>query len=101
MVSVFLQPGKIKVTSIDSFSNVQVKGSDAHTEFAKLNALVKPYQERMQPLLDKYSEFSKAKDKENQSKVEAEIDAIDAEKNEKVYGELDTDTFAQIDGLVS
>mgnify|MGYP000921063379 CR=1 FL=1 len=87
MVSVFLQPGKIKVTSIDSFSNVQVKGSDAHTEFAKLNALVKPYQERMQPLLDKYSEFSKVKDKENQSKVEAEIDAIDAEKNEKVYGE--------------
>ena len=87
MVSVFLQPGKIKVTSIDSFSNVQVKGSDAHTEFAKLNALVKPYQERMQPLLDKYSEFSKVQDKENQSKVEAEIDAIDAEKNEKVYGE--------------
>ncbi len=87
MVSVFLQPGKIKVTSVDSFSNVQVKGSPAHTEFAKLNALAKPYQEKMQPLLEKYNEYGKAKDKENQSKVEAAIDAIDAEKNEKVYGE--------------
>lgn len=87
MVSVFLQPGKIKVTSVDSFSNIQVKGSPAHAEFAKLNALSKPYQEKMQPLLEKYSEYGKAKDKENQSKVEAEIDAIDAEKNEKVYGE--------------
>lgn len=87
MVSVFLQPGKIKVTSVDSFSNVQVKGSPAHIEFAKLNALAKPYQEKMQPLLEKYNEYGKAKDKENQSKVEAAIDAIDAEKNEKVYGE--------------
>lgn len=87
MVSVFLQPGKIELTSIDSFSNVQVKGSKAHTEFVKLNALVKPYQERMQPLLDKYVEFSKANDKENQLKVEAELDAIEEEKNEKVYGD--------------
>lgn len=87
MVSVFLQPGKIKINSIDSFSNVQVKGSSAHTEFSRLNALTKPYQARMQPLLEKYSEYAKAKDTENQSKVEAEIDAIDAEKNEKVYGE--------------
>jgi len=87
MVSIFLQPGKIKVTSVDSFSNVQVKGSTAHIEFTKLNTLAKPYQDKMQPLLEKYSEYARAKDKDNQAKVEAEIDAIDAEKNEKVYGE--------------
>jgi len=87
MTSVFLQPGKIKVTSVDSFSNVQVKGSAAHTEFAKLLEQSKPYQERIKPLITKYNEFGKLKDKANQSKVEEEIDAIDKERNEKVYGE--------------
>jgi peroxiredoxin len=87
MISVFLQPGKIKVTSTDSFSNVQVKGSAAHIEFAKLNEQGKPFEERMEPLIAKYSEYGKVKDRENQSKVEAEIDAIDKEKSEKVYGE--------------
>lgn len=87
MTSVFLQPGKIKVTSIDSFSNVDVKGSAAHAEFAKLNELQKPFDARIKPLMEKYTAFGKAKDKENQSKVEEEIDAIDKEKSEKVFGE--------------
>lgn len=86
-VSVFLQPGKIKVASIDSFSNVQVEGSAAHIEFAKLNMQAKPYRDRMEPLYTKYSEYGKAKDKVNQAKVEEEIDAIDAEMRDKVYGE--------------
>ncbi|MEP6700288.1 MAG: TlpA disulfide reductase family protein [Bacteroidota bacterium] len=87
MTTIFLQPGKIKVTSVDSFANVQVKGSAAHTEFAKLNAQTKTFEDRMEPLYAKYSEYGKAKDKANQSKVEEEIDAIDQEMKEKVYGE--------------
>lgn len=87
MTSVFLQPGKIKVTSIDSFSNVSVKGSAAHAEFAKLNELQKPFDARIKPLMEKYTAFGKAKDRENQSKVEEEIDAIDKEKSEKVFGD--------------
>jgi peroxiredoxin len=87
MTSVFLEPGKIKVTSVDSFSNVQVKGSAAHTEFAKLVEQSKPYEERIKPLITKYTEFGKLKDRANQSKVEDEIDAIDKERNDKVYGE--------------
>jgi peroxiredoxin len=84
---VFLQPGKIKVTHIDSFSNIEVKGSAAHIEYVKLNKLGKPFDERMQPLFDQYSAYAKAKDKENQDKVEKQIDELDAEKTEKVYGE--------------
>jgi peroxiredoxin len=85
--SVFLQPGKIKVVSVDSFSNIQVEGSAAHTEFVKLNNQAKPFNERMEPLYTKYSEYGKVKDKANQTKVEDEIDAIDSEMREKVYGE--------------
>lgn len=87
MVAVFLQPGKIKITSVDSFSNVNVKGSAAHSEFVKLKEQEKPFEERMKPLIAKYTEYGKAKDRENQSKVEDQIDAIDKEKSEKVYGE--------------
>lgn len=87
MVSVFLEPGKQKVSSIDSFSNIKVKSSTAHAGYAKLNKAIKPYEERLEPLYAKYSEFGKAKDKVNQDKTEAEIDAIDKEKSEKVYGE--------------
>jgi peroxiredoxin len=87
MVSVFMEPGKIKITSVDSFSNIKVKGSAAQKEFEKLTALVKPYDDRMEPLYTKYSEYAKAKDKENQDKIETQIDAIDSEMREKVYGD--------------
>lgn len=97
--SVFLEPGKIKVTSVDSFSNLQVKGSAAHSEFKKLNLAKKPFNDRIEPLIAKYREYSKTKDKENQDKVENQIDAIDNEMKEKVYGEYVTKNPASPLGL--
>ena len=84
---VFIGKGKTMVNSVDSFSNIKVKGSAAHTEYMKLTESTKPYNSRLEPLYTKYSEYSKAKDKENQDKVEKEIDAIDAEMREAVYGD--------------
>jgi peroxiredoxin len=86
MVSLFLEPGKIKVASVDSFSNIQVEGSKSHAEFVKLEKQSKPYNDRIQPLIAKYREYGKNKDTENQGKVEKEIDAIDREKLDNVYG---------------
>jgi peroxiredoxin len=86
MTSVFLEPGKVKVMSVDSFSNVTVKGSDAHTEFVKLQKQGKPFEERLEPLYKKYAEYNKAKDVANRDKTEKEIDAVDAERSESVYG---------------
>jgi len=85
MAVLFLQPGKIKVTSVDSFSNLQVKGDAAHAEYVKLTKLGKPFEARLEPLYAKYTEFRKAKDNEGMEKTEKEIDAIDAEKKEQVY----------------
>ncbi|MEI9807634.1 MAG: TlpA disulfide reductase family protein [Bacteroidota bacterium] len=87
MVAVFIEAGKQKVSSVDSFSNIKVKSSKAHAEYVKLNKAGKPYDDKLQPLYTKYSGYAKAKDKVNQDKTEAEIDAIDKEKSEKVYGE--------------
>lgn len=85
MVAVFLEPGKIKVLSVDSFSNVKVKGSAAHSEYAGLNEQLKPFNEKLQALYTKYSELGKLKDKEGQQKVDKEIEEIDAELRETIY----------------
>jgi peroxiredoxin len=85
--TVFIQPGKIKVASIDSFSNITVKGSVAHTEYSKLNARLKPYNEKMEPLYTLYTQFSKAKENVAKEKVEEMIDSLTNQRNEHVYGE--------------
>jgi Domain of unknown function (DUF4369) len=86
MTAVFIEPGTIKVVSVDSFSNVKVKSSEAHTEYVKLQKQNKPFDDKLEPLYKKYSEFAKAKDKESQDKVEKEIDAVSEERKEAVYG---------------
>lgn len=86
-VTIFLQPGKIKVVSVDSFSNVTVKGSAAHAEYLKLQALAKPYQEKMEPLYPLYSHFAKAKENKAREKVESVIDSLEKLMLEKVYAE--------------
>ncbi len=85
--SVYLQPGKIKVESVDSFSNISVKGSPAHAEFMKLMALKKPYDEKMEPLFTLYSHFSRQKEESARDKVEQVIDSLDKLMKEKVYGD--------------
>jgi peroxiredoxin len=86
MAAIFLQPGKIKVTSVDSFSNITVKGSPAHDEYVKLQAQTKPYNDKMDPLYALYSQFNKAKEKFAKEKVEAMIDSLDKDRS-AVYGE--------------
>ncbi len=85
--TLFLQSGKIKVSSVDSFSNVTIKGSRANTEYVELNKQTKPYEDKMGPLYSLYSDFAKAKNTEARDKVEAMIDSLDKQMNESVYGE--------------
>ncbi len=87
IASVYLQPGKIKVTSVDSFSNIQVKGSTAHTEYAKLAMQKKPYEEKMEPLYALYQHFNKTKEVSAREKVESVIDSLDKLMNDRVFGE--------------
>lgn len=83
--TLFLQKGKIKVASVDSFSNMKVKGSAAHSEYEKLVVAGKPYDEKRKLLITEYREYGKLKDKENQAKTENKVVALDKEKGEAVY----------------
>ena len=85
LAMIFLQAGKIKIAASDSFSNIQVKGSPAYTTYAALLKEGKSYEARLEPLYAKYSEFSKAKDQQGMDQTEKEIDAVNAEKKEKVF----------------
>ncbi len=87
VIAVFLEPGKIKVISIDSFKNVQVKGSISHNEFVKLNKQVSPFGMKFNVLMTKSNEYKKAKDQQNLLKVEAKLDTLEKEMNENVYRE--------------
>ncbi len=82
---VFLQPGKIKVTSLDSFSHVQVKGSPSHKQYIILQDMARPFDDRLTPLYSRYNDFYKAKDEMGMEKTDKEIDAINEEKKETVY----------------
>lgn len=57
LATLFLQPGKIKITSVDSFANIQVKGAPAHKEYMEFEALSKPYTDSMQALSTQYVEY--------------------------------------------
>lgn len=87
MAAVYLQPGKISVESVDSFSNIKVKGSAAHVEYAKMQAKGKPFDDKMEPLYTLYSQFAKAKENSAKERVEAMIDSLDKVKSEQVYGD--------------
>ena len=84
--TVFLQGGKIKISSIDSFSNVKVKGSKVNDEFVKLNNQVKPYNEQLEKLYARYAEYRKIKNTVEQKAVEAQIDSLDEKVRNDVYG---------------
>ncbi|HQU55936.1 MAG: redoxin domain-containing protein [Chitinophagaceae bacterium] len=85
--TIFIEPGKIKTKSEDSISNIKVKSSLAHVEYDKLKKSLQPYEDQMKPLIEQYRDYYKAKDKENQEKIEKQLDEIDATMKEKVYGE--------------
>jgi len=83
---VFVEPGKVTINNVDSFTNINVKGSKAHEEFTKLNTLDKSFNTQMEALYKEYSNHMKAQDKEAAAKTEAAIDALELKQKEEVYG---------------
>jgi len=81
----FLEPGTIAIASVDSFANVTVTGSKADIEFRKLQALEKPYSEKLDKLYTRYAEARKNKDEAAMKSLEKIIDSTDSDANERIY----------------
>jgi thiol-disulfide isomerase/thioredoxin len=85
--TVFLQPGTIKISSVDSFSNVIVTGSKADEEYRRLEELSKPYNQQLEELYRQSAIARKNKEAELSAVLEKKIDSLSASANENIYGE--------------
>ena len=82
MIRLFLSADKIKISSVDSFSNVTIKGSKANDENKKLTALLKPINSKLTDLYAEYTKASKTKDEVTAKSIEDKIDALDLEQKQ-------------------
>lgn len=83
-ISVYLEPGKIKLQNSGKFSNLKVTGSKSHDEYEKLNALASQYQGKIMDLMRKGQDKSLTEDEKQD--IQKEIRAAQVELKEEVYG---------------
>lgn len=57
--TLFLAPGRLKITSTDSFSNIRVKGkgSSAHRDYKRFEELSLPFNDSMRVLSNAYNQY--------------------------------------------
>src|SRR6266496_3166775 len=89
VITFFLEPGTINITSVDSFANTIIKAGKANIEFAKLLKQLKPYEDKEKHLGDAYDLAEKKYDSATlmdiRTKLEIELDANDSIRSENVY----------------
>ena len=76
-VTLFLSPGNMEVSSVDSFSNVTVKGSKEYDAYIKLVALLKPITIQISTASAAYSKANREKDEVARKAADAMIDSLD------------------------
>ena len=88
MAQLFLEPGTVAVTHVDSFSNVKAKGSKAQSAYEALNEKLKATNDAMSALNDEYRALMAKKDEAGIAKLEEKADAIQAQQKEIYKAEL-------------
>lgn len=84
VASLFLSPDKIEITSVDSFSNVTIKGSAANDELAKIEKEMNLINQKGEALNNQYMEYDKAKDEAGKNRIMAQFKNLDKE-SKNVY----------------
>ncbi len=80
---IYLEPGSIVVTAVDSLSNSTVKGSASHTDYLLLKKKSAAYDSIYTALYKNYSEARR--NKMETASIEKSIDSLDEVIKEKVY----------------
>lgn len=80
---IYLEPGSIVVTAVDSLSNSTVKGSASHTDYLFLKKKSAAYDSIYTALYKNYSEARR--NKMETASIEKSIDSLDEVIKEKVY----------------
>lgn len=82
--NIYAGDGRIRINSTDSFSNVSIRGSKHHEAYMDLQALRKPYDDKMKVLYQDYTKANAKKDTEARDRVEAQIDELESGLKENV-----------------
>ena len=83
-MTLYLEPGEIKVKVKDALNFAEVSGSESHTAFEAFNKLQEPYNLRSRKLNDEYTAFRKDNNQEGMRKAEEKILKFLEEKKEKL-----------------
>lgn len=84
-IQLFLEPSAMKFFAKDSLKSNSVTGSAAHLDFVKLNEALKPFNDRITPLVTEYTNYQKKGDEASMKKVEDAITTIQKNRDEQVY----------------
>lgn len=87
-VQLFLEPSKIEFSAKDSLDNNTIKGSKGNDEFQALLKKTQAYDPKFEKLYNDYDSLEKAGDKVGQKRVEDQIEELNNEMKENVYGEF-------------
>ncbi len=86
LVSIFLSPGKINMSSADSFANCRVTGAGLQKEYEYLTSLLKPVNDQLREASNVYMKANAAKDEPARKAAENRIDSLD-NVSRLVYGD--------------
>ncbi|MEJ7828202.1 MAG: TlpA disulfide reductase family protein [Segetibacter sp.] len=79
VASIIVSPGKIEASSVDSFSNITLKGSPANDELAKIEKEMKVINQKGEELNKQYMDFDNAKDEAGKNRIMAGFKNLDKE----------------------
>jgi peroxiredoxin len=81
--SLFLEPGNVKIASVDSLKSAKASGTLTNEDNIKLNALLKAYTDKMKTINEEYATYTpeQRKDKAVMEAISARADKINEEMN--------------------
>ena len=86
VITLFADPAKIEINSVDSFSNAVVTGSKSNVEFDKLRASAKPFEAQAATLLKRATQEEKSGDQSALVETQQQIDQLQERLKTEVYG---------------
>ncbi|MDB5229347.1 MAG: thiol:disulfide interchange protein [Chitinophagaceae bacterium] len=85
MYSLYLEPSKINISSIDSLPNAKITGSASDAQYRELQSMLKPYNDKGKLLNADYMAASKAKDQAKVQEIIKQFNELDSLSKENAY----------------
>lgn len=82
---IFLEPGKIKVSSMDLLEYMKVAGSPSHKSFTRFEQRLNKTKEKILSLRDKYRLYQNQNNEEGMNRTKRKLEKLILERNEKIY----------------